>query len=447
MPVPPDLTPIAKEIDALRDRLLRMESAYARFVPRRLLGLLGVESVTELELGHQVERVMTILFSDIRDFTTLSERMTPREVFRFLNSYLLEMEPTVASNGGIVDKFIGDAIMGLFPDSADDAVRAGLDMLAALKRYNEGRARAGYVPVDIGIGLNTGFVIVGTVGGASRMEGTVISDAVNISSRLENLTKTYHVPLLASEHTLYGMRDGEAYAHRFLDRIRVKGKIQPLSVYEIFQADAPELREAKLATLADFEQGAAYCHLRMPELARPLLRRCVEAAPGDIPAAIYLARCDALAAGGPFEGSGEVFGTMAWRDEFTLGYPPIDDEHHKLLEGLNQLALDVEAGDATRLGALLSFLKDYAREHFATEERLMAANDYPLAAQHLLAHRRFEYYLARLDAEIRSGRHEALFLKFRIQLFLMDWFANHSTGTDRHLAKFLMARGASPPAR
>ena len=180
--------------------------AYRRFLPYQFMKLLGKASISDIKLGDNVEKNMTILFSDIRDFTSLSESMTPRENFRFINSYLKEMEPALFQSHGFIDKYIGDAIMAIFPTSADDALRAALAMLKRLRGFNATRRRSGAPAIRIGIGLNTGLAMAGAVGGLHRMETTVISDAVNLASRIESLTKTYGVPLLISEHVLYTSR-------------------------------------------------------------------------------------------------------------------------------------------------------------------------------------------------------------------------------------------------
>jgi class 3 adenylate cyclase len=223
--------------DALRERLNNTTAAYSRFVPREFLNLLGIEDIRKVELGQQVERKMTILFCDIRNFTALSETMSPQENFNFLNSYLVQMEPVITAHGGFIDKYIGDAIMALFPGSPDEALRCSQAMLRQLDDYNDGRQRAGYRPIRIGIGINTGIVILGTIGGAARMDGTVIGDAVNLAARLERLTKEYRVSVLISDYTLYSLDHPDDWAIRFLDRTQVRGKQGSHSVYEVFNND------------------------------------------------------------------------------------------------------------------------------------------------------------------------------------------------------------------
>jgi class 3 adenylate cyclase len=177
------------ERDKFTSELVQLKKAYERFVPREFLNLLDKQHMIDVQLGDQVEKEMTVMFSDIRGFTTISEDMEPQEIFDFINNYLGQMEPIILKHHGFIDKYIGDAIMALFPTTVDDAVRGSISMLQTLNQYNNLLQRAGYPAIKIGIGLNTGPLILGTVGGQNRMDGTVISDAVNISARIENLTK------------------------------------------------------------------------------------------------------------------------------------------------------------------------------------------------------------------------------------------------------------------
>ena len=210
---------------------IELTRSYERFVPHQFLDNLQKSSILDIRLGDHVHTEMTILFSDIRGFTSLSERMTPAETFRFLNEYLAHMEPIVKKRGGFIDKFIGDAVMALF-HSPDDAVAAGLDMLQSLERFNAERSIQGEPPVDIGIGINTGKLMLGIVGGSTRMEGTVISDAVNLASRIEALNKTYGTRLLISEST-YNALQSNSFHCLDLGRSVVTGKSQAVKIYEV----------------------------------------------------------------------------------------------------------------------------------------------------------------------------------------------------------------------
>ncbi|HAI68757.1 MAG TPA: hypothetical protein DCM38_04875 [Gammaproteobacteria bacterium] len=235
----------------------RKVATFYKFVPIQLIDLLNVADCDQIDLGRCVEKTMTIMFSDIRGFTSISEKMTPQENFNFINNYLSKMEPIINEYQGFIDKYIGDAIMALFPYSADDAISAAITMLKTLVKYNQILQRAGLPTLKIGIGIHTGPLMLGTIGGQKRMDGTVISDAVNIASRIESLTKTYHTPLLISEASYLGLSERDNYLIRRLDRVKVKGKTKYVNLFEVFSADLEKRQAGKLATLNLFEKAVS----------------------------------------------------------------------------------------------------------------------------------------------------------------------------------------------
>ncbi len=418
-------------------QLALTEAAYRQFVPVQFMKLMGVDSILNTLPGLHAEQPLTILFSDIRNFTTLSESMSPDDNFRLLNNYLGEMGPVIRNAGGFIDKFIGDAIMALFAGGADDALRAAIVMLHKLDYYNSGRDRAQYEPLHIGIGLNTGITMLGTVGSEGRMDSTVIGDTVNLASRLESATKTYGVALLISEHTLYALADPQQYHIRLIDRIRVKGKIHPLSVHEVFDADSTELRAAKKTTLQQFAEAVACYHLRDMERAKTLFRQCAATAPGDTVAALYLERCERFFTTGVHEGTGELDMIPAWRDEFSIGVPEVDAQHQELLRNIRNLSDSFREGRQFDVQEILKFLAGYAVHHFKTEEVLMHESNYPFAAQHIREHQTFVKYFTKLCQEVELSEPGSAYVTFRIQLLLVDWLINHTTKTDRHLGVYL----------
>ena len=277
-----------KETEA---HLKHLNTAYERFVSRAFLKLLDKTSLAEIELGDHIEREMTVMFSDIRGFTSLSETMTPQDNFAFINAYLSRMEPVIRENRGFIDKYIGDAIMALFPHSADDAVQAGIGMLQRLKEYNTTRGRVDRPTLKIGIGIHSGLLMLGTIGGQQRMDGTVISDAVNAAARVEGLTKTYKVPLLITDEIYKQLRNPADYNIRVIDHVRVKGKTKLLTVYEVFDADLPEVITLKLQTLEHFTAGFKYYHNAQIDLSRQSFEKILETNQYDEVAKVYLERC------------------------------------------------------------------------------------------------------------------------------------------------------------
>ncbi len=277
---------VRSRINDLRETNLAIE----RFVPRAFLAKIGKPNIVSVALGDNKAGHMTIMFSDIRNFTALSETMTPDENFDFINAYLEHVGPVIRAHGGFIDKYIGDAIMALF-ENADDAVRAGLAMLDALDVFNQGRTAQGLAPVAIGTGINTGSLMMGTIGELHRMDGTVISDAVNLAARIESLTKVYHVRMLISQYTYDHLADPGVYAIRPLDVVVVRGKTRPVVLFEVFDRDPPDQREAKLRTREPLLRGVEALLRHDVAAARTHFEACLVQAPGDAAAGNLLKSC------------------------------------------------------------------------------------------------------------------------------------------------------------
>ncbi|RKZ41668.1 MAG: diguanylate cyclase [Gammaproteobacteria bacterium] len=281
-----------KERIRMTDELAKLNAAYERFVPRKFLALLDKKSVLDVQLGDQVEKEITLLFCDIREFTSISEEMTPQDNFNFINAYLSRMEPIITQHHGMIDKYIGDSIMALFPTRVDDAVQAAINLLKRLSEYNLTRGRPKRPIIKIGIGLNSGLLMLGTVGGKNRMDGTVISDAVNLASRVEGLTKIYGVSLLITEYTYAKLSKPLEYHIRVIDAVKVKGKSQEVTIYEIFDADQPEIITLKEQTLSHFKEGFVLYHCDEFNDARPFFEKVLQVNKNDKVAQIYLKRCE-----------------------------------------------------------------------------------------------------------------------------------------------------------
>jgi adenylate cyclase len=277
-------------IDAHRREIERIASASARFVPREFLSVLQKNSIVEVELGDQVQGEMTIMFSDVRNFTTLSETMTPKENFDFINNLLNHLCPVIRNYHGFVDKYLGDGVMALFPHEADDAIQAAIAMRKQLTYFNQRHQDQGRPVIEIGIGLHSGLLMLGTIGEAQRMEGTVISDAVNLASRVEGLTKRYGASLVISEQTLMRLKDPTQYSFRFVDKVQVKGKHTTISVFEVFDGSTDEMMELKMETKSDFEHGLFLYHTKQFPEASVYFNKVLQRNPKDEAARLYLRR-------------------------------------------------------------------------------------------------------------------------------------------------------------
>ncbi len=221
-------------------RLRGTLASFERFVPRKFLQVVAPEGIENIQVGVFAEHTITILFSDIRGYTTLSESSTPEQMYNLLNEYLPEMGAVIDENGGFIDKYIGDAIMALFDEEhTDGALRAATAMRERLEGLNARRVARGEKAFEIGIGLHRGTVIMGTVGFSSKIESTVIGDAVNCASRVEGLTKQYHVHVLATGAVIDALEHRDRFpALRVVDpAAKIRGKDEPVTLYTI---DAPE---------------------------------------------------------------------------------------------------------------------------------------------------------------------------------------------------------------
>ncbi|MGB3512074.1 MAG: response regulator [Microcoleaceae cyanobacterium] len=275
-------------------QLSKITNAYGRFVPHEYVKLLSKENILTVKLGDRVSKNMAIFFSDIRSFTSISEEMTAQETFAFVNGYLQEVAPEIRGRNGLIIKFMGDGIMAVFPDGADDAVEAAIAQLQKLQEYNQTLQEIGLPAIKIGIGIHWGHMMVGIVGEETRMSGDALSDNVNLTARLEGLTKYYGVSLLISESAFNCLKNRQKYQIRFLDRASVKGRHEPLDVYEVMDGEVDSVRELKLQTQADFENGIASYRLGDLVSAKGYFQKVLAVNSLDQTAKLYLERIDKL---------------------------------------------------------------------------------------------------------------------------------------------------------
>lgn len=280
---------ISIENARLYTNMTQLNRAYERFIPQEFLLALEKKNITEVRLGDQVQKDMTVMFCNIRNFTSISERLSPGENFAFVNNFLKQLEPVIKQYNGFIDKYIGDSIMAIYPTHTDDALDSAIEMLNILSDYNESHPEQ--APIHIGIGLNSGLLMLGIVGGQDHMEGTVISDVVNVASRTERLTKTYHIALLITEDTYKRLRNPDKYAIRKLDNVIPKGKSRSIIIYEVFDNDIESLKFLKIQTKADFEQGVAYFYQNNFIDAEKTFISILRINPSDTASELYLQRC------------------------------------------------------------------------------------------------------------------------------------------------------------
>lgn len=217
-----------------------LHNTFRRFVPTQFIQHLQAKDERHLQLGVADETELAVMFVDIVKFSRLAETLSPQQTLNFLNAFLLRMNAPIHANNGFIDKFNGDAIMALFDhpegaaeDKVMDAVQAAMGLRDALTLYNEHRANSGYDPVDIGIGVHFGPVIIGTIGSEDRMDTTALGDNVNIAYRVEALCRDYNAQIIITEQVVLNLPAGHRMTFRLLDNVIVKGRTQGQKVYEL----------------------------------------------------------------------------------------------------------------------------------------------------------------------------------------------------------------------
>jgi adenylate cyclase len=270
----------------------RMKSTMARYMDPSVAEKLMAGGEDALG-GRSVSA--TVLFSDIRSFTTITEDLGPHGTVMLLNEYFTVMVDCIQKQGGMLDKFIGDAIMAVFglplphDDDEDRAVRASIAMITALRRWNQERVEAGKKSVvDIGIGLNTDTIVSGNIGSPKRMDYTVIGDGVNLASRLESACKEYHANILLSENTFRRLKG--TYRIREVDRVIVKGKTEPAAVFEVLDYHTDETFPNMREHLDAFRDGLIRYRRQEWDRAESAFKAALACNPADHLTMTYLAR-------------------------------------------------------------------------------------------------------------------------------------------------------------
>ena len=264
----------------------RINAVTSKFVPNAFINSLGAKDIMEVKLGDAVAQETTVMFSDIRDYTSLSENMTPEENFRFVNAFNRRMGPVIQKNQGFVNQYLGDAIMALFKNSPRDCLLAAIQMQQTLANYNEERNSEGLVPIQLGIGLHSGPLVMGIIGDDKRMDAATISDTVNTASRIESLSKYFKVNILLSEESLNQILEESRidkdsfhtleFNVRFLGRVQLKGKKEPIGIYECFDGDLPVIREKKQQSQAHFKSGMDHYFSRQFDAAVQAFNKVLE---------------------------------------------------------------------------------------------------------------------------------------------------------------------------
>ena len=287
----------------LREKTERLNRAHQRslaFVPHDYLRALGREHFEDVERGEAVKREVSIMFTDIRGFTSRAEQMTPEMSFSFVNQYYQATEPSIYQHQGFVDHYFGDGVMAIFPQGAVSGLEAAITFLQRVEAFNQTLQARNEDPVQVGIGLHYGAVVMGVCGGQQSIQCTVIGDCVNLAARLEGLSGRYRTRLVISHHLHQNARNHLDYEVRELEYVRVKGRSQPVLIYEVLDVLPTERQKRLCETRKSFQSGVQAMRSHKYLEAKNSFESVLKIDPDDHVAALHLESCDALERGEAF---------------------------------------------------------------------------------------------------------------------------------------------------
>jgi class 3 adenylate cyclase len=279
-----------REVQEREDAIRKVHDASQKFVPSEFIKSLGKATITEVFLGDLVEREVTVVFVDIRGFTTISEGMDPRDNFLFVNGFNNRMGPIVRQNGGFIMQYLGDGFMALFTGGSQGALKASVDMHHALRDYNRERHLKKRPPVSIGVGMQSGKLIMGITGDDQRLDAAIISDTVNTAARIEGLSKHFGTSILLTQECMESLTHPEDFDFRYLGQVQLKGKQKPIDLFECINGDALELQQHKLENLATFDHAMELYFKKEFAMAAVTFQQIFKKNPEDYTAKLFLNR-------------------------------------------------------------------------------------------------------------------------------------------------------------
>ena len=271
-----------------------LQRAYERslsFVPMEYLRMLGRDRLEDVNRGDAIATAVSVMFADMRKFTSIIESMTPRQAFEFVNSYFMATESAVLDHGGFIDHYQGDGTMALFPHGCADAMNSALAFCKAVDEFNAQRALDAEFPVDIGIGLHCGDVIAGVSGGKHNLQCGVIGDCVNVAARCEGLSSRYGTRLVITEAMVESLGADHGLMLRRLETVRAKGKRESMTVFEVLDVLPEAVRSRRLTTLANYEEALSALDRRDAATALGLFAQVVAADSEDRAAQLLMDHC------------------------------------------------------------------------------------------------------------------------------------------------------------
>ncbi|PJZ47357.1 adenylate/guanylate cyclase domain-containing protein [Leptospira brenneri] len=298
---------LTNELIEVNNRLEASNKVYAKFVPLRLIQLFAKVTKSKVKRGDFIVKQMSVLSSDIRDFTAISETLSPEETFLFLNDYLRQVGPTIRSHNGFIEKYVGDAIFALFEKQPEDALFAAIEMHKTIARWNKETRPHRVGNIQIGVGIHFGELMLGIIGEEQRIESAVLSDSMGVANSLESMTKKYGAKIIISLDALLELQHPDSYPHRILDFIQIPAKQKLIGIAQVLVEGVEESFDLKLKTKEQFEASVNLFWDGEFTKAGDGFRAVVGIDPSDKAAKLYLERTEMYAQNGPPPGFGKGF--------------------------------------------------------------------------------------------------------------------------------------------
>ncbi|TGL56874.1 7TM diverse intracellular signaling domain-containing protein [Leptospira jelokensis] len=298
---------LTTELIEVNNRLESSNKVYSKFVPLRLIQLFSKKDDSKVKRGDFIVKQMSVLSSDIRDFTAISETLSPEETFLFLNDYLRQVGPIIRSHNGFIEKYVGDAIFALFEKEPEDALSAAIQMHKTIARWNKESHNHRVGEIQIGVGIHFGELMLGIVGEEQRIESAVLSDSMGVANSLESMTKKYGAKIILSLDALLELKEPDSYPHRLLDFIKIPAKQKLIGIAQVLVDGVEDSFHLKIQTKEQFEESVNLFWDGDFKGAELGFLSVLEQDPSDKAAQLYLDRAKQYIQNGPPPGFGKGF--------------------------------------------------------------------------------------------------------------------------------------------
>lgn len=417
-----------KKFKKTKELFFKTKEGLNRFIPKEYVSFLKKKQIWEIRLGDSTNKEMAVLFADIRSFTSMAEKIPSDEIFQFLNQFYTHMNRIIEKHNGIIDKFIGDAVLAIFPYRVDDAINCAIDMQQDIQN-REFLINNNLKKIEIGIGIHFGEVLLGVLGSENRMQTTVISDVVNTASRLESLSKSYGAPIIISEDVIQNIEDMTNYHIRFLDNAFIRGKEEQTFICEVYNIDSPEQVELKDKTRKQFDNGVIIYQNGEYKESWQIFLKILTINPRDKAAMFFLNRTATYLVEGLKITPEARKDYIIWDEFWETKIDVVDYQHRVLFNLINDLERAINFNiEREALKRILNNLKIYTYTHFTMEEELMLMSSYRDFDAHKSQHLKFIKEIENIETELQT---ENTNVGQKTLEFLFVWLKSHILKSDK----------------